>query len=191
MNETHSYQGATAIPVTTITREFAEVMDGQWYEWHPRLNALVEPHVPSDRDMEQQFIRRLHKLVPGTECMSSKGAAARCVVVDGESYKRDHLYMRVSLPPLDLLGSGGDADIIRRAYLDAADLLADTIATQVAVMKLKHERVAVRWLSSGLMHHHAYDGTVRRLAVDMNRDGSVAIIAAYYVVAPIGNGGWA
>lgn len=182
---TSAYQDAATLPVTTITREFAEVVLGPWYEWSPTVTAAVEPHIPSDRDMEQQFRRRLDKLVPGTECMPCKSVSSRYVTVDGNNYERSKRYLRVSLPAIDLLECRGLSDVVRRVYFDAADLLADTIALQVAELKLKHERVSVRWFQSGLMHHKTAEGA-RRVAVDQHYDRVVALIAAYYVVAPTG-----
>lgn len=176
----------------TITREIAEIVDGPWYEWDAKATAVIEPHIPSDHDLEQQFRRRLGKLAPGTECTAGRAAAGRYCVVDGVNYQRSRRYLLVRLPHEDIAAAHTVTDVVRRAYFDAAELLADSIGLQVAEMRREHDRVAVGWLPSGLLHHLAdrTDGRVRRLGVDMDRDGYVAIIAAYYVVAPVSKQGF-
>jgi len=173
-----------------ITERFAEVADGPWYEWDPRVTAAIEPHIPSDRDLTQRFRARLEKQAPGTECTASKSASARYTVVDNVNYERSKRYLRVRIGTEHVFAATRLSDVVRRAYFDAADLLADTIALQVHAMRREHGRVVVSWLPSGLMHQKTGDERLR-IATDPYTDTAVALIAAYYVVAPVSKEGFA
>ncbi len=160
---------------------YAEIFEGPFYEPCPQLISKIEPHIPSDRDMTAQFRHALSRLTGvAVECVQSGGG--RVETVNGVAYRRGARYLRVTLPMFAVLEERNLSDLVRTAYLQAAEALAECVAPEVEA--LGTDAAVVRWTGARLLHNTNYEG-VRRIALDPTSDSVIAIFCAYYFVTPV------
>lgn len=166
---------------TYCTDTYAGIIDGPVYTTDPKLCALLEPHIPTEKDQIAEFRRELHRIAPGIECVPL-GANGRFTVVNGYSYKRQHRYLRLRISHEAVMAGSRLTDEVRTAYFDGSRVLAERVARDAA----QFDPATIRWYGNQVMANLTGPDGQRRICVDPNSDSVLVIIGSYCVICPPG-----
>lgn len=155
--------------------EFVDVAPiGEVWEFSERATAELAPVLPSEKDLHDHLLRHLRRrdAMSGVEIVQT-GIARTCVVRDpiykqDTAFHRQKLYARATAYGEDIFGN---FDNVRRNVFEAAELLANLVAEQVAAYRAAGGVPVLRFCgerSIALMR--SYDNEARYVVIDTNRD---------------------